>query len=677
MGSVNSGSIRKESVKVLARIVAFVFYYILLIALGALIFVAAFFLSKYLIIYLFPEIHSGRLIVLLALVILGIWCLAGMFGLYLIKPLFSFKKNENPERVEVTQADCPELFAIIYDLADSVKCKRPKHVYLTTDVNACVFYDTSFWSIIFPVRKNLEIGLGLFEGTSTEELKSILAHEFGHFSQNSMKVGSTVYVTNSVLTDLIYGEDWWDRLLNKWQCSDTSVFRWFGNITRSLTNGIKKLNVNMYRFVQKAYLKLSRQMEFDADNISCSIVGRKTFISAMCKIDILSSKDNAFRDYVNALLNDGKLVRNYFSARRVADKLYPDANVPSLSFDEPLVEPVKDNGFPSRVEIRNVWASHPSLRDRLANAAESGHSSAAYEPVPSWSLVPSDIQDKVSDRIFSVVSKDSDNPCQIIDDEEFASFVHHYLEENCIPVELRPYLARVILKFDKEHLPEVSSSPFSEGNARLLSEYETAKSDLQLMEGVLDGSISARELSYNGVVYPKKHIPIDAHKEYVEELTNKVRDIDASIYKYLLDTLSGSDRDLVIRAYDSMFYAMEKLQELREMENDRDACFQALTAPVHRDENDYRNLCIYVSGFEQKVRGLIKKFDWDLLRLEVGEDLEQQMLSYAQTTHNSTATIDTDEVNNLFKLVDILVNMHSSLYGAARKTLARLIAEVM
>ena len=147
---------------------------------------------------------------MLVLVILGIWCLAGMFGLYLIKPLFSFKKNENPERVEVTQADCPELFAIIYDLADSVKCKRPKHVYLTTDVNACVFYDTSFWSIIFPVRKNLEIGLGLFEGTSTEELKSILAHEFGHFSQNSMKVGSTVYVTNSVLSDLIYGEDWWD-----------------------------------------------------------------------------------------------------------------------------------------------------------------------------------------------------------------------------------------------------------------------------------------------------------------------------------------------------------------------------------------------------------------------------------------------------------------------------------
>ena len=77
MGSANSGSIRKESVKVLARIVAFVFYYILLIALGALIFVAAFFLSKYLIIYLFPEIHSGRLIVLLVLVILGIWCLAG------------------------------------------------------------------------------------------------------------------------------------------------------------------------------------------------------------------------------------------------------------------------------------------------------------------------------------------------------------------------------------------------------------------------------------------------------------------------------------------------------------------------------------------------------------------------------------------------------------------------
>lgn len=351
-------NIKSEATKVLMRIGTFLLYYLLLIILGGVIFIAAFFFSKYMLMYVLPEVGSGRLVILLLLAILGVWCLVGMFGLYLIKPLFSFTKNEKADRVEITKEDCPELFSIIYELADSVQCKRPKRVYLTTDVNACVFYDTSFWSIFFPVRKNLEIGLGLFEGTSTEEVKAVLAHEFGHFSQNSMKVGSTVYVTNSVLYNLIYEKDWWDRLLDKWETSDTTVFRWFGNMTRGLTNGIKKLNFKMYRFVQKAYLKLSRQMEFDADNVSCSIVGKEVFTSAMCKIDILSDQDSSYRDYVTALLGEDKLVVNYFTCRREADRLNPDKSIPSLKYDVPMTAPLDNVKAPSRVEVNNVSSTN-------------------------------------------------------------------------------------------------------------------------------------------------------------------------------------------------------------------------------------------------------------------------------------------------------------------------------
>ena len=98
-----------------------------------------------------------------------------------IRPLFKFTKNEKPGRVEVFRKNCPELFAVIDDIAKTVKAKKPKHVFLTADANACVFFNTSFWSIFFPVRKNLEIGLGLCNGMSKEELKGVIAHEFGHF----------------------------------------------------------------------------------------------------------------------------------------------------------------------------------------------------------------------------------------------------------------------------------------------------------------------------------------------------------------------------------------------------------------------------------------------------------------------------------------------------------------
>lgn len=667
--------IKGESTRVLLRIGAFLLYYLLLIVLGAVIFIAAFFFTKYMVIYVLPEIGSGRLLILLLLAILGVWCLAGMFGLYLIKPLFSFTKNEKPERVEITKEDCPELFSIIYDLADTVKCQRPKHVYLTTDVNACVFYDISFWSIFFPVRKNLEIGLGLFDGTSTEEVKSILAHEFGHFSQKSMKVGSTVYVTNSVLYNLIYEEDWWDRLLDKWERSDTSVFRWFGHITRALTNGIKKLNYRMYRFVQKAYLKLSRQMEFDADNISCSIVGKETFTSAMCKIDLLSDEDSAYRDYVNALIHENKLVGNYFTGRKVADGLNPDKSIPELKYDIPMTAPLNNVKSPSRVEVKNVWASHPSLKERLANAADSGFTSKAITPTPSWNLVSEEVQKKVSDKLFSLIQQDPEHPIEVVDDSEFANWTKKYISENYVPLELRPFLAREIITFDRENLPDVESTPLTEENAQILSDYETAKKDLQIMQGVLDGEISAKELSYDGVVYKKKHIPIERHKEYVEGLFEKAKDIDASIYTYLLKRVSEDDRQILFWAYDSLFYVKAFYPELAQMQQKRDAWYEELTRATRRDQDDYNRLCSYIADFEQYCRGMIKKSNWGLLQVEVGEESMKQMLAYAETAHSTPTSINVDEINTLFRIIDVLVNMHNGLYGRARKTIGKLIQD--
>lgn len=669
-------NITGEASKVLLRIGVFLLYYLLLVALGAFIFVAAFFFSKYMFIYVFPQIGSGRLAILLLLAIVGVWCLAGMFGLYLIKPVFSFTKNVKPERVEIFRDDCPELFAIINDLADSVECKRPKHVYLTTDVNACVFYDTSFWSIFFPVRKNLEIGLGLFDGTSTEEVKAVLAHEFGHFSQKSMKVGSTVYVSNSVLYNLIYEEDWWDHLLDKWERVDSAVFRWFGKLTRSLTNCIKKLNFKMYRFVQKAYLKLSRQMEFDADNVSCSIVGKETFTSAMCKIDILSNQDSLYKDYINALLHEGKLVDNYFTCRRIADGLNPDKSIPTLRYNFPMTKPLNNSKSPSRVEVKNIWSSHPPLKDRLANAAASGFTSKTIPPKPSWSLVSDEIQKKVSDRLFAQIESPTNHPFTHIGEEDFSSWAEKYISENYIPIELRPFLDREFNKIDRDNLPIVVSSPLTEENAQILADYETAKRDLEIMQGVIDGSIAAKELSYNGIIYKKKDIPIEEHKSYLNGLKAKAESIDAAIYKYLFDNVSEEKRPELLWAYDSIFYLVEFYPELLVMVQRRGVLYQDLTGSDPLEQDDYTRLASYIADFEQFVRSLIQRSNWNLLRAEVGEEYENEMMQYATVRHNMPSFIRSDEIEPLFRIVDILVNMHKALYSTARKTIGRSMQEL-
>ena len=75
------------------------------------------------------------------------------------------------------------------------------------DVNAAVFYNESLLSLFLPASKNLVIGLGLVNRLNLSEFKAVLAHEFGHFSQSSMKLGTYVYTANRILADIVYARD--------------------------------------------------------------------------------------------------------------------------------------------------------------------------------------------------------------------------------------------------------------------------------------------------------------------------------------------------------------------------------------------------------------------------------------------------------------------------------------
>ena len=50
-----------------------------------------------------------------------------------------------------------KLFSLIEEIVVKVNTDFPKKIYLSTEVNAAVFYDSSFWSMFFPIKKNLLI----------------------------------------------------------------------------------------------------------------------------------------------------------------------------------------------------------------------------------------------------------------------------------------------------------------------------------------------------------------------------------------------------------------------------------------------------------------------------------------------------------------------------------------
>lgn len=88
--------------------------------------------------------------------------------IFLVK--FIFRKNHYSTRhlLEVNRSHQPELFAIIDEIVAETKVKAPQKVFLSPEVNASVSYNSIFWSMFLPVKKNLTIGVGLINSTSWE-----------------------------------------------------------------------------------------------------------------------------------------------------------------------------------------------------------------------------------------------------------------------------------------------------------------------------------------------------------------------------------------------------------------------------------------------------------------------------------------------------------------------------
>ena len=674
-------NIKSAVIGELLRIVCFLIYYVILIALGVAIVWGSFWGSYHLLVDILPEVNSGRAIILIVLSVIGLCLLSIMLGVYLIKPIFAFNKNRNETRVEVKETECPALFAMIREVADKTGCKMPKHVYLSPDVNACVFYDTSFWSIFFPVKKNLEIGLGLFDGTSVEEVKSVIAHEFGHFSQNSMKVGSTVYVTNTVLHDLIYAEDFWDRLLDKWCLVDTDIIRFFGVLTRGLTNLIKRLTFYVYKFVQKGYLKLSRYMEYDADNIACQCVGSANFVSAMCKIDTLSNKDGLYKHLLSSLIDEKKIVSNYFVGKDVISRLIPNKDMPILKHDILLSKPIRKFDITPRVKVEDVWSSHPTLEDRLENAIKQNCKvEKSGQSVEAWSLIPSSISEKVSNNYTSLIRKSVGDEVSYISNEQLQEWMQKEIGENFIDDRLRPFFGKNIYEFDLEKATEIPvETPFTDVNAYTIAEFTARINDWNILNQVRDGHIEARDVQVDGIVYNKKNLPLEKFRIDLDILHEKVVKIYSDIYAYISSKCETDKKGHFRLGFVATSYARHIRNELLpQLFVHRDNLYNELNRVTRRDEDEYSQLCSYVCDYESHLKKVISELDLEWIgNTFISEEYVCKLKDYIKEEHNSRLSISTDAINTMFHITDSLDNMTQTIDSSARRLICDVTKEII
>ena len=456
---------------------------------------------------------------------------SGLFILmFLLKFIFKSHTIDRSHLVEINRKDEPELFSMIEEIVTEVGTDFPKKVYLSGDVNASVFYDSSFWSMFFPIRKNLQIGLGLINTISKIELKAILAHEFGHFSQKTMKLGSYVYNVNHVIYNLLYDNDSYDNLIQKW-ANISSYFSIFVVVAVKIIAAIQWCLRKLYDVVNRNYLGLSREMEFQADEIAAHITGYKPLANALLR---MSRSEHAFNSVLSFF--DERVEQNVKTSNIYREHLYVvqllanRSNIPQTN-GLPLVPLEELNRYnKSKLVIEDQWSSHPSTEDRVEKLKLTEIEFNNEEFIPAMNIFKNSLllEETMTSKIFSKVKYPSET--SLIDISEFETQFQNDFYANSFPEVFNGYYdSKSPKRYDSIHLDSLQStapieSLFSDYNVGLIYKEIAIRNDIEVLKQISDKSLNIKTFDYDGKKYSRKEV-----KSLLPKIQNDLKTLNDEI----------------------------------------------------------------------------------------------------------------------------------------------------
>ena len=168
----------------------------------------------------------------------------------------------------ITEQEYPALFDIINEVTSTLKLSPIHNVYISPDTIAAVFIQPKLSNLVFEPQRDLVIGLGFLTQMDDDEIRAILFHEFGHYTQEEMKSMISVYTIGQFSRSFIANKELkkqgiWETQLKAQLLMFTYFAIWICNR------------------INKAYSKLAKQMEYDADDVAVKYVGIPTFQRAL------------------------------------------------------------------------------------------------------------------------------------------------------------------------------------------------------------------------------------------------------------------------------------------------------------------------------------------------------------------------------------------------------------
>ncbi|GAA3993729.1 hypothetical protein GCM10022247_11470 [Allokutzneria multivorans] len=279
------------------------------------------------------------------LFVLGIGVLI-TFGIALVSALRT--RVEPPSGPRLSRQEQPTLWACVDELAEQVQTRAPDEIILIPDVNAAVSEDSRMLGLRAG-KRYMMIGLPLLAGMSVDELRSVLAHELGHYSGGHTRLLAITYRGTETL--------------------QRTVERLDGGPARFLLNNYAKL----YMLVASS---ANRQQELEADQAMVRTSGQAVAIAALRKLPTLSHTWDAYSSRYLPLAGMARRTPDLLLGYR-AFLLHPNQKEWVERAEEQLLD----------AESSSLFDSHPPIRQRIAVIANQADRPAPGDTRPAWSLL--------------------------------------------------------------------------------------------------------------------------------------------------------------------------------------------------------------------------------------------------------------------------------------------------
>lgn len=664
---------RTQAIKAILAIVFFILTYFALLGLTAWLTVWCIWLGIKIL-----SFHTSGITILIGL---GLASFGFLILVFLIKFMFTSTKVDRTGLLEIHASEHPELFKMIDELVRTVGTTFPKKVYLSNEVNASVTYDSSFWSMFLPIQKNLHIGVGLINTLTREELRSVLAHEFGHFSQRTMKVGSYVYNVNRVIFNMLFENSNYASFLHTW-ASINSLLQVFALIAGKLIHGIQWILKMQYVIVNKSYLALSREMEFHADEIAASVTGFESLRDALLRIPLAGNTFQNVLSIYEKKIGDNIVAKNIYADQLRVLNLVTQKNQYPLTNGLPLISINHFNKYnKSKLVIKDQWASHPSLEQRIARLEATGYSAVTPSTELANSLLNdfTDLQESMTQQMFEPVAY-TETPLAWTSEE----LLEHYqkeVEKNAMPELFNEYYD----DHDPLYLPENTGirpglelkleTLFSDEKVNFIYTFLSLRGDIIMLHQLFEESSVIKSFDYDGVKYKKQSAMTLAERlqRELDIMQKQVLEHEANVYTYFSELEKQQHKAQELENHYRIFYQFNEYAQRVLDPYSRltyGLQFISVETPLEDITLNFRKLFPLEKQLKEAIQELItdKQFEAELTT-EVKENFYQYTSQHLR--YFDGASYEEDHLKILYTALNDFNNLISNRHSALKKELLK------